>query len=307
MMQPEQLHDQSWNAMGEVARPEEVEHFLFALIMNTLGMPGNSRWKLWLKRFLGSTVRGISEKAATFDESVGRLGFQASASNWLNQWVSKIEFIGEEQIPADQPLLIAANHPGTFDSLALTSILPRNDLKIVTAGNPFFRSLPNLRQHLIYATNDTHVRMATIRKALRHLSAGGSLLIFPSGRVDPDPGYFLSEAKQSLEQWSDSLELLLRKVPQSNLVVAINSGFVAPEFLRHPFARMHPIKLTRQCIAEFIQVIQMVLHNQVVSNQPKVLFSEPFSLEELAQSPRSFRERVLSLAASMMQTGQTAD
>lgn len=293
--------------MGEVALPDEVEHFLFALIMNTLGLSVDSHWRLWLRRFLGKTVRGVAEKAAAFDESVGRLGFQASASQWIYQWVSKIDFVGEENLPVDQPLLIAANHPGTFDSLALTSILPRGDLKIVTAGNPFFRSLPNLRQHLIYATNDTHVRMATIRKALRHLGEGGSLLIFPSGKVDPDPNYFLSEARLSLDRWSDSLELLLRKVPRSRLVVAINSGFVAPEFLRHPFARLHPVKQTRQYIAEFIQVIQMVLHNQVVSNQPKVLFSEPFSLEELAQSPRSFRERVLSVAASMMQNGQTAE
>lgn len=307
MTQSEQLHDQSFDAMGEVAQPEEVEHFLTALMLNTLGLPVDSHWRLWLKRLFGNILRGVAEKASAFDEAIGRQGFQASAGEWINRWVSRINFIGEERIPEDQPLLIAANHPGTFDSLAMASILPRQDLKIVTAGNPFFRSLPNLRQHLIYATNDTFVRMATLRKALRHLGEGGSLLIFPSGRVDPDPDYFKPEAMQSLERWSDSLELLLRKVPQTRLVVAINSGFVAPEFLHNPLVRLHPVKQTRQKIAECYQVIQMVLHNRVVSNQPQVYFSEAFSLAELGRHSGDVKEYVLRLAASMMEIKPLAE
>ena len=307
MNQPPPLHDHSWTAVSEVARPEEVEHYLFSIIMNALGLPLNSRWRSWLMRLLGKTVHGIAEKAAAFDESVGRLGFQASASEWLQRWVSKIDIIGEEYLPSDEPLLIAANHPGTFDSLALTSIVPRQDLKIITAGNPFFRSLPNLRQHLIYTTNDTYVRMAAMRTALRHLSSGGSLLIFPSGKVDPDPDYFLAEAKQSLERWSDSLEYLLQKVPQSRLVVAINSGFVAPEFLHNPLVRLNPVKRSRQYVAEFFQVIQLVLNNHMVSNQPQVHFSPSFSLADFSPLSENFKENLHNLAANLMDISPVAE
>lgn len=299
MAQPAQLHDHSWSTMSEVAQPEEVENYLFALIMKTLGLPVDSRWKAWLRRIIGNFVHSFAEKAVTFDEAVGRQGFQASASDWLRPWVSKINTIGEEHLPLNEPLLIAANHPGTYDSLALAAILPRQDLKIVTAGNPFFRSLPNTRKHLIYATNDSYVRMATIRNAIRHLGGGGSLLIFPSGQVDPDPDYFKSEAKQSLARWSDSVEFFLRKVPQSKLVIAINSGFVAPEFIHNPLLRLLPAKITRQYVAEFFQIIQQVVNNRKVSNQPQVCFSEAFSLAELTARASDFRELILTIAANM--------
>ena len=154
----------------------------------------------------------------------------------------------------------------------------------MTAGNPFFRSLPNLRQHLIYATNDTHVRMATIRKALRHLGEGGSLLIFPSGKVDPDPNYFLSEARLSLDRWSDSLELLLRAA--ARLVVAINSGFCGPPRISaHPFAgcirEAGPVSI----LPNLSRLSSGVSPIRSYPTSPKYSSSEPFSLEELAQFP----------------------
>jgi hypothetical protein len=293
--------------MNEIAQPDEVENYLLALVMNKIGLPMDSRWLAWLKQIIKNIVSGFAEKATAFDEAVGLQGFQASASDWLRNWVSSINIFGQEHLPVNEPLVIAANHPGTFDSLALASILPRDDLKIVTAGNPFFRSLPNTRQYLIYATNDSYVRMATIRKALRHLNEGGSLLLFPSGKVDPDPDYFQAEAKQSLARWSDSLELFLRKAPQSKLVIAINSGFVAPEFVQNPLLRLHPVKITRQYIAEFFQVIQLVSNNRMVSNKPQVCFSEPFSLADLAGFAGDFQERIFTLAANLLEFNRLAE
>ncbi len=307
MKQTEQLHDQTWDAVNTVARPEEVEDFLFALVMNKIGMPADSQRIAWLRRIFKRIVSGVAETAAAFDETVGRQGFQISSRDWLQKWVSAIKIRGEEYLPADEPLIVAANHPGTFDSLAVASILPRDDLKIVTAGNPFFRSLPNTREYLIYATNDSFVRMATIRKALRHLGSGGSLLLFPSGKLDPDPNYFLREARQSLARWSESLEFFLRKAPQSKLVIAINSGFVAPEFLRNPLLRLHPVKITRQYIAEFFQVINLLINHRMVSNQPQVTFSEPFSLAELSIDPGGFQDRIQTVAANLLEINAFAE
>ena len=112
MKQSANLHNHSWKAMGEVALPDEVEHFLFALIMNTLGLSVDSRWRLWLRRFLGKTVRGVAEKAAAFDESVGRLGFQASASQWIYSGSRRSIFVGEENLPVDSTIINRSHHPG---------------------------------------------------------------------------------------------------------------------------------------------------------------------------------------------------
>jgi 1-acyl-sn-glycerol-3-phosphate acyltransferase len=111
---------------------------------------------------------------------------QASAQEWLSKIVSGLNIFGKETLPQEGPVLIASNHPGTYDGLAIAAAVQRQDLKIVASGNPFFRSLPNVREYFIYATRDTHVRMAAIRTALRHLQAGGALLIFPINRTGQD-------------------------------------------------------------------------------------------------------------------------
>lgn len=292
---------QSFEAMQEVAEPKEVEHYLVAEMFCALGLQFENTRLAWLKPIFGRLVRGFAQKAAAFDESVSRLGLQASAQEWLSKWVPGINMRGKEKLPSNGPMLIAANHPGTYDGLAVASALPRQDLKIVASGNPFFRSLPNTRQHFIYATRDMGVRITTIRHALRHLQAGGSLLIFPSGKVDPDPFYFKQEARKALDRWSDSLELILRKVPQTKLVVAINSGFVAPEFLRHPLLYLQTNLEKRQKLAEFWQVVRQVIYEYRVSILPGIAFSEPLSLAELSENAKGFRAQLTAWASQLIE------
>ena len=214
--------DQSWKAVGEVAQPKEVEGYLVAEMTKALGLSVENRLGAWLAPFFGTIVRGFALKAVEFDEAVAQKGLQASAQEWLSKMVAGLNIFGKETLPQEGSVLIAANHPGTYDGLAIAAAVQRPDLKILASGNPFFRSLPNVREYFIYATRDTHVRMAAIRTALRHLQAGGALLIFPYGRVEPDPLYFKQEARMTLVRWSGSLELMLHKVPQAKLVFAVN-------------------------------------------------------------------------------------
>lgn len=299
-MQPaDRLPDQSWKAVNNTAPADEVEEYLVDELVKALGLRADSHWRGWLRPLFAPLVRGFARQAVAFDQSVARHGFQHAAQEWLRKWIPDLQVNGREQLPGNGSLLIAANHPGTFDGLAIASQLERHDLKIVAAANPFFRALPNTRRHFIYSTLDTHVRMATLRNALRHLQSGGALLIFPSGKLDPDPLYFPQAAIKALMRWSASLELLLRKAPQVRLTIAINSGFVAPDYIRSPLVCLRPDGLERQKLAEFIQVIQQVVFNRQVHHQPSITFAALPPIDIPSQNTGSIHAQIIAAAVQL--------
>ena len=167
----------------------------------------------WLGRLLHfvawPSVNRFAKISATFDDYVKNFGFNEAMRRIMPYFVSDIHVHGENNVPKEGPLLVVSNHPGTYDSIAISAALPRNDLKIIAFGFPFLRRLPTASQHLIFVSNDVQERMNTIRNSIRHLQRGNSLLIFPSGRVEPDPAV-LPGASQAMSNWSPSLELILK-------------------------------------------------------------------------------------------------
>jgi hypothetical protein len=238
----------------------------------------------WPRRLFGPLLwppaLRAAKLAATFDEYVAQSGICEAARWILPRFVNDVEVRGAEHIPEEGPVLIASNHPGTYDALAIASRLVRKDLKLVVSGIPAFRGLAFTRQQLIYATNDAHVRMSVAREVIRHLEDGGALLIFPTGKMDPDPAV-LPGAQESLARWSPSLELVLRKVPQTHLVVTIVSGVIAPSCLRNPIARLQKEIKRQQELAEFIQVIQQLFFGIRDTLIPRITFGEPLTAAEL--------------------------
>jgi hypothetical protein len=240
--------------------------------------------KGWLRKLLGpifrAPTRRFAELAANFDQRVANFGFKGAAHWLLPKFVERVTVAGSEHIPPNGALIIASNHPGTFDSLIIADNLPRDDLKIIAGGIPFIRELPSSARHLIYATVDTHVRMLVLRSSLRHLQQDGALLIFASGGIDPDPAH-MPGAERELETWSPSIEFLLRKAPQTKLVVTIVSGVLSPTFIRHPLTRLRKARRDRQRIAEFLQVIRQMLKPNQILLKPKVSFAQPLTTDQL--------------------------
>ncbi len=229
---------------------------------------------------------------AAIDALVKQYGFRKAAQIALEKLSEGACSIGEESIPEKGPLLVASNHPGTYDGFAIVSRLPRNDTKIIVSGIPFFRNLPNAGYHLIFTSRDTHDRMNVIRKAIRHLQEGGSLLIFPSGRIDPDPSVF-PNAENDLTRWSRSVEVFLKKVPHTKLILAMTSGVLSKDFIHHPLGMFFKKDShERRRVMEFMQVIKQMVKDQPVNLRPKVSFAEPILARELIansnQSPDQF-------------------
>lgn len=92
--------------------------------------------------------------------------------------------VGEPSgIPDRGGLLVVANHPsGGAEALVAHALLSarRGDWQVM--GNRLLAALPELRRRQIRVARGAGDR-AAMRAALRHLSTGGALLMFPAGTV----------------------------------------------------------------------------------------------------------------------------
>jgi hypothetical protein len=240
----------------------------------------------WVRRTFGSILwlpaHRFAELAATFDRYVAEFGWREATARIISKYVMSFEVSNEESIPPEGPLLITSNHPGTIDSLVISASIPRPDLKIVATGIPFMEGLRNAADHLIYTPRKgVHERMQVVRSAIHHLKDGGAVLIFPSGRIDPDPA-LSPEAAHDLGRWSHSVELMLQQVPQTQVLLTVVSDVLSARWRWNPFVRMMGDELKQRTVAEFLQVIQSIIIPNINRVTPRITFSDPFTTDDLA-------------------------
>ncbi|MFZ2098496.1 MAG: 1-acyl-sn-glycerol-3-phosphate acyltransferase [Anaerolineales bacterium] len=238
----------------------------------------------WERRIFGPLFRlpthRFARLAATFDQYVAEYGFREAAMRILPVFAQAFEAHNVENIPREGPLLITSNHPGTCDSIVITASIPRPDLKIVATGVPFVQELKNAASHLIYTTIDVHERMMVVRSIIRHLKEGGAVLIFPSGRIDPDPALSL-DAADDLGRWSPSVEIVLRHVPQTRVLLTVVSDVLSARWRWNPFVRLMGDDHKQRSVAEFLQVIQQMIFPNSITVNPRVTYSNPLTIDDL--------------------------
>ena len=242
----------------------------------------------WQRRLFGPVfwlpAQIFGRLMAGIDRTVGEQGVPEAAKRLLKYFVDDLQVSGYGNIPQEGPVLIASNHPGAYDSVAILSCLPRKDVKVVVSDIPFLRSMPTASRMMVYATPGTQGRMTAVRGMVRQMQQGGALMIFPSGLVDPDPDV-LPDAEKELESWSSSLELVMKKVPETKLIVTIASGVLSPVCLRNPLTRLRKKEWEKRKLAEFLQVIQQLALKRKFGLKPRLTFDVALSGSELlAQS-----------------------
>jgi hypothetical protein len=254
-------------------------------ILIAVGLPAHGWHRRLLEPLLWTPAERFSRLAARFDQTLDQSGLCEAARQLLPEFITSWTAHGAENIPQDGPLLVASNHPGAYDGLVIAACLHRSDLKFVISGVPFTQALQNSANAFIFATPDLNERMAVIRTCIRHLQSGGALLIFPSGVVDPDPAIF-SDADRSLDRWSRSLEIMLRKVPQARLVPAIVGGVLDPAFFKNPLTRLRKGWEQRK-LAEVFQIVQQMVFQKKYALKPRVSFGRALTAEEMAAHCKS--------------------
>ncbi len=286
----------------------ELRKSLIDEIIKSVGLPRTPFWRKIFSPIFWLPTDRFSRFGSKFDKLVAKSGFHKAIKNALTFFVGDVEVQGGNHIPKNGPLLVVSNHPGTYDAVAIAAQLPRDDIKIVSSGIPFIQKMRNANRHFLFATRDIYKRMIVIKRAIRHLKAGGAILIFPSGHIDPEPA-FMPEAMKELETWSRVVEIFLSRVPETYIQVVIVSNVLSPKYMKNPLIRLRKHWRDRQRIAEFLQVINQLIFRRKFHDIPRVTFAEAFGLKDLREGGRrkALMPYVIARAKELMALHTRAD
>jgi hypothetical protein len=232
----------------------------------------------------------LSSIAITADRMIASEGFPAAAAWMLTHWCRKVIARGTENIPHSGPLLVISNHGGTYDTFVITSQLGREDLKLIASDVPFLKNLPNASAHIQFLSDVTQDRMTAARAGMRILKDGGSLLLYGTGLIDPDPAVY-PDAEKWIDKWLPSVDLFLRAAPETRVVITIVSGVVSQRWAHHPITWLKRIDWQKRRLAEYGQVLQQLFFPGSLYLAPRISFSPPASMDELLHE--SGTDRVL--------------
>jgi acyltransferase-like protein len=269
-------------------------------VILALGVPRDSWLATRLHWLLHHATSRFSELFSEVDRLISEQGLPAGALWLLQRLASGYEARGAENIPLQGPLVIASNHPGAIDSLALAASARRADLKIIASAVPFLESLPHVSEHLIFTPRlNVQSRMLSVRASIRHLRAGGSLLLFAHGTIDPDPA-FMPLALEELNGWSRSLEIFLRRVPEVQVVVSIVSRVLDPAYMQHPLTHLRRTRTDRQRLAMMLQIIQQMLGKHL-DLTPRISFGKLLNMTSIGGAEQTLHV-ITSSAQELMQS-----
>ena len=264
-------------------------------LLDACGLGGVSRGRRPLGLLSRMPAKRLARQVATYDEIVGESGLAAGGAWALGRMARHVEVQGRKNVPPEGPLLLVANHPGLADALALFATVPRRHLRVVAAERPFLAALPNTSQYLIPVSEASPTkRFEAVRIATRHLKRGGAILIFPGGKIEPDPAV-LPGAAEALGRWSESLDLFARLVPGLTTVPAVVSGVLSPTALRNPLTFVRRRPRDREWLAATLQMLTPALRNVTT----RVAFGQPVHAEDLPD--RTVREAVLEEARRLIE------
>jgi 1-acyl-sn-glycerol-3-phosphate acyltransferase len=176
------------------------------------------------------------------------------AARWtLEHFAASLEVAGLDRVPRSGPILFVANHPGLTDAVALIAALDRPDVRIVAADYPFLHAMRGLGPHLIFLGPSGASQLGWIRAVSRDLRRGGVVLLFPAGRLEPDPSILGTDG--ALLPWSASVDVIRRLAPEAQIVPAAVTGVLSARAFGHPLTRVRRTARDRQRVATLVQMI----------------------------------------------------
>lgn len=231
-------------------------------------------------------ARKFARQIVEYDSLVGRVGLYEASRNILqNHYIKDLRIHGREHIPASGPALFLSNHPGLADTVSLFTAIQRPDLRIIALHRPFLASLVNVTRHLFYISDDPGERMRAVRQVSAHLRAGGAVLTFPAGGIEPDPDVHPG-ALESLCDWTDSSAIFLRFAPDMQIVPVVVSGVVWERTAHHWLTRVKQTREDREKLATALQLLAMITRNARPTTV-HVRFGKPITAAEVGSMETS--------------------
>jgi hypothetical protein len=250
--------------------------------MKALGLR-QEHWSRWIvHQVVRRGTKHFSNLCAQLDADVTELGFSQAVRNFIPNFAAGCYYTKTETVPESGPLLITSNHPGASDVLAILSLVNRDDVHIVLSGVPITAALPHAQKHFIHVKQDANQRSGVIRSMISCLKAGEVVFIFPTGHVTPDPE-IIPDAALVFEDWSESIALVLRSVPQAKLQMVVASGVIEKRYLESPLVRIRKVKWRQQILAEFLQITGQMMRPVKPVICPRITFMPAVTGSDLAQ------------------------
>jgi hypothetical protein len=104
-----------------------------------------------------------------------------------------------------------------------------------------------------------------------------------------------------LGKWSPSLEVMLRHVPQTRVLLTVVSGVLSTHWRNNPIVRMLGDDHKQRSVAEFLQVIQQMIFPNSLSVTPRLTFSDPLTTDDLAQFGPGLLDGMVNRARCLME------
>jgi 1-acyl-sn-glycerol-3-phosphate acyltransferase len=281
---------------------DSLTHKLVYEICKGLNVAPNHPAYRWLEKLFWLPARHFTSLVSEVDWNTREYGISEAARRFQPRFYPNVDVRCQAAIPNEGPLILAANHPGTFDFVIIAAQVNRPDVTAIARDMPFLRNLPGLNAHLIYSTREAHARMGVLRASLRHLQKGGALLLFPTGRLDPDPAV-MPGAREALENWSESIEFLMEKVPDVRYQPILVSGLMSPNVLKSPLVDLKRRGYEGLIRAEILQVILMMYFPRLFHLRPSVAIGPSGTVNDLAEESSSggLRQALLQRACLLLQ------
>jgi Acyltransferase len=242
---------------------------------------------------LAFASRRLGETLAALEEELPRLGLPAAAKRALRRFGTSVVVTGAAV--GAGPTLILANHPGAYDALCLMRAIKRRDLRILAADRVFLRALPGLSSHLTFVGEGKAERAAALKRALVWLRAGGALLHFPAGCIEPDADFSLTG--ELLAPWQAGVAALVKACQRASgrVLVAGVRGVHSPRAKRLRLNRL----AESQGVTTLSPLVQLVLGLRDVRARVHLEAgpAELFDLAPTAQEQALRRALLSALAA----------
>jgi len=252
------------NSQPEPALPpppiDEIANEVVRDVSQVFKFNTDSWWYgLWQKLLKIPATRFASFMRSA-DLQVGMRSMWEAARDLLLRYSGGWDVDGGLHLPKEGPLLVISNHPGATDSLAALAVVERPDVHMVANARPFLEVLPNTSEHMVYLDKQTTDRMTALRNLVRFLEQGSAVVILPRGNIEPEPTLFPG-ALESLRYWSNSLGILLNRVPETKLQLVLAQNVLTPQAWDNPITKLGKTTNRKHEISMVLQLIVQSLFN----------------------------------------------
>ncbi len=252
-----------------------------------------------LRKFFLRPAQTFAEFMVEFDSAVAERGLVEASRLTQRHFVRDVRVFGLDHLP-DSAFLALSNHPGMSDTFSAFCALNRTDLKTIALDRLFLNALPNMSRQLFYVKEDSASRMSLVRHVTSHLRAGGAVLTFPAGHIEPDPDIY-EGAVDSLKTWTDSAGVFIRMAPETAVLPILVRSAVWKKAARH---FLLGIKKTREEKEKLAAAFQLLAHAAFKKNDVhvRVQIGKPIYAKDLGTTePAVIHQAVVAEMKSLIE------